>query len=136
MNDRNIYVTSDDRKRLQALLSRPTDAMDRDDVADLVAEVQRAVVVPASEIPPDVITMNSRARLLDLDQRTTLELTVVYPEDADFAAGRISVVAPIGAAMLGYRVGDEIEWVVPSGPRRLRVEAILYQPEAAGDFSR
>lgn len=136
MSDRNIYVTSDDRKRLQALLSRPTDAMDRDDVSDLVAEVQRAVVVPASEIPPDVITMNSRARLLDLDQLTTLEFTVVYPEDADFAAGRISVVAPIGAAMLGYRVGDEIEWVVPSGPRRLRVEAILYQPEAAGDFSR
>lgn len=136
MSDRNIYVTSDDRKRLQALLSRPTEAMDRDDVSDLVAEVQRAVVMPASEIPPDVITMNTRARLLDLDQRTTLDYTVVYPEDADFAAGRISVVAPIGAAMLGYRVGDEIEWVVPSGPRRLRVEAILYQPEAAGDFSR
>mgnify|MGYP002737531426 FL=1 len=136
MSDRNIYVTSDDRKRLQALLSRPTDTMDRDDVSDLVAEVQRAVVVPASEIPPDVITMNSRARLLDLDQLTTLDYTVVYPENADFAAGRISVVAPIGAAMLGYRVGDEIEWVVPSGPRRLRVEAILYQPEAAGDFSR
>ncbi|MDX9736182.1 MAG: nucleoside diphosphate kinase regulator [Thermoanaerobaculia bacterium] len=136
MSDRNIYVTSDDRKRLQALLSRPTDTMDRDDVSGLVAEVQRAVVVPASEIPPDVITMNSRARLLDLDQLTTLDYTVVFPEDADFAAGRISVVAPIGAAMLGYRVGDEIEWVVPSGPRRLRVEAILYQPEAAGDFSR
>lgn len=136
MTNRNIYVTSEDRKRLQALLSRPTDTMDRDDVSGLVAEVQRAVVVPASEIPPDVITMNSRARLLDLDQLTTLDYTVVFPEDADFAAGRISVVAPIGAAMLGYRVGDEIEWVVPSGPRRLRVEAILYQPEAAGDFSR
>ncbi len=136
MTDRNIYVTSEDRKRLQALLSRPTDTLDRDDVSDLVAEVQRAVVMPASEIPPDVITLNSRARLLDLDQLATLELTVVYPEDADFAAGRISVVAPIGAAMLGYRVGDEIEWVVPSGPRRLRVEAILYQPEAAGDSSR
>ena len=136
MSERNIYVTSDDRKRLQALLSRPTEAMDRDDVSGLVSEVQRAVVVPASEIPPDVITMNTRARLLDLDQRTTLDYTVVYPEDADFATGRISVVAPIGAAMLGYRVGDEIEWVVPSGPRRLRVEAILYQPEAAGDFSR
>ena len=136
MSERSIYVTSDDRKRLQALLSRPTEAMDRDDVSGLVSEVQRAVVVPASEIPPDVITMNTRARLLDLDQRTTLDYTVVYPEDADFAAGRISVVAPIGAAMLGYRVGDEIEWVVPSGPRRLRVEAILYQPEAAGDFSR
>ena len=136
MSERKIHVTSDDRKRLQALLSRPTEAMDRDDVSGLVGEVQRAVVVPASEVPPDVITMNTRARLLDLDQRTTLDYTVVYPEDADFAAGRISVVAPIGAAMLGYRVGDEIEWVVPSGPRRLRVEAILYQPEAAGDYSR
>lgn len=136
MSERKIHVTSDDRKRLQALLSRPTEAMDRDDVSVLVSEVQRAVVVPASEIPPDVITMNTRARLLDLDQRTTLDYTVVYPEDADFAAGRISVVAPIGAAMLGYRVGDEIEWVVPSGTRRLRVEAILYQPEAAGDYSR
>jgi regulator of nucleoside diphosphate kinase len=136
MSERNIYVTSDDRKRLQALLSRPTEAMDRDDVSGLVGEVQRAVVVPVSEIPPDVITMNTRARLLDLDQRRTLDYTVVYPEDADFAAGRISVVAPIGAAMLGYRVGDEIEWVVPSGPRRLRVEAILYQPESAGDLSR
>lgn len=135
MSERNIYVTSVDRKRLEALLSRPTEAMDRNDVSAVVEEVQRAIVVPASEIPPDVITMNTRARLLDLDRQTTLEYTVVYPQEADFAAGRISVVAPIGAAMLGYRVGDEIEWAVPSGLRRLRVEAILYQPEAAGDLT-
>ncbi|QQR74101.1 MAG: nucleoside diphosphate kinase regulator [Holophagales bacterium] len=136
MSERNIFLTAEDRKRLIALLDRPTADWDRDDVRDLVAEIQRASVVPAAEIPPDVITMNSRARLLDLDRGTTLEYALVYPQDADFADGRISVFAPIGAAMLGYRVGDEIEWTVPGGLRRLRVEAVLYQPEAAGDFSR
>lgn len=101
---------------------------------DLVRPIQRASVVPAAEIPPVVITMNSRARLLDLDRGMTLEYTLVYPQDANFADGKISVLAPIGAAMLGSRVGDVIEWTVPGGPRRLR--AVLYQPEAAGASSR
>ena len=136
MSERSIFLTAEDRKRLVALLERPIAAWDRDDVRELVVEIQRASVVPAAEIPAEVITMNSRARLLDLDQGTTLEYTLVYPQDADFAEGKISVLAPIGAAMLGYRVGDEIDWIVPAGLRRLRVEAVLYQPEAAGDFSR
>lgn len=84
-------------------------------------------------IPGDVITMNSRVRLLDLHDGSVLEYTLVYPGDADYAAGKISVVAPIGAAMIGYKVGDEIEWEVPAGRRRFRIEAVLYQPEAAGD---
>lgn len=136
MSQRNIVLTAEDRKRLVDLIERPTADWDRADVRDLVYEIQRASVVPASEIPPDVITMNSKARLLDLDRDQTLEYTLVYPEEADFADGKISVFAPIGAAMLGYRVGDEIEWAVPAGLRRLRVEEVLYQPEAAGDFSR
>jgi len=135
VSERAIYVTSNDRKRLEDLLHRPIEDRDHDDVRELVVELQRASVVPASEIPSDVVTMNSTARLLDLDQGTTLEYTLVYPEDADFAKGRISVLAPIGAAMLGYRVGDEIEWVVPGGLRRLRVLEIVFQPEAAGNFS-
>jgi regulator of nucleoside diphosphate kinase len=136
LSERNIFVTAEDRKRLEALLQRPTADWDREDVRELVREIQRASVVAAAEIPTDVITMNSKARLLDLDRESTLEYTLVYPQDADFAAGKISVLAPIGAAMLGYRVGDEIEWTVPGGLRRLRVEEVLYQPEAAGDFSR
>jgi len=136
LSERNIFVTAEDRKRLEALLQRPTADWDREDVRELVREIQRASVVAAAEIPADVITMNSKARLLDLDRGSTLEYTLVYPQDADFAAGKISVLAPIGAAMLGYRVGDEIEWTVPGGLRRLRVEEVLYQPEAAGDFSR
>jgi regulator of nucleoside diphosphate kinase len=96
-------------------------------------ELSRAVIVPAAEIPGDVITMNSRVRLLDLQDGSALEYTLVYPGDANFGEGKISVLAPIGAAMIGYKVGDEIEWEVPAGRRNLRVDAVLYQPEAAGD---
>jgi regulator of nucleoside diphosphate kinase len=60
--------------------------------------------------------------------------TLVFPEQADYEVRRISVLAPIGTAMLGQREGDEFEWVVPDGPVRLRVEKVIYQPEAAGHF--
>jgi regulator of nucleoside diphosphate kinase len=132
MTDRVIYITSKDRERLQAI-GRMTEAKDRGDLADLVDELNRAIVVPAEEIPADVITMNSRVRLLDLDKGSAVEYTLVYPPEADAAKGKISIVAPIGAAMIGYREGDEIEWEVPGGRRRFKVEAVLYQPEAAGD---
>ena len=132
MPERAIYLTSQDRDRLQALAQR-TEDRDRGDLAGLMYELSRAVIVPAAEIPGDVITMNSRVRLLDLQDGSVLEYTLVYPGDANFAEGKISVLAPIGAAMIGYRVGDEIEWEVPAGRRNLRVEAVLYQPEAAGD---
>ena len=127
MADRNIYVTTQDRLRLKGLMAQSTEAKDRGDLAGLLDELSRAVVVPADQIPADVITMRSRVRLVDL------EYTLVYPSEADFSAGKISIVAPVGAAMIGYREGDEIEWDVPGGRRRFRVDAILYQPEAAGD---
>ncbi len=136
MSERNIFVTAEDRKRLIGMMQVSATPRDREDMGELLSEIHRATVVPASDIPPDVITMNSQARLLDLDQGTTLEYTLVYPHDADFAKGRISVLAPIGAAMLGYRVGDEIEWTVPGGVRHLRVESVAYQPEASGHYTR
>lgn len=132
MTERAIYLTTQDRDRLQTMAQMIGDK-DRRDLAGLLYELSRAVIVPAAEIPSDVITMNSRVRLLDLQDGSTLEYTLVYPSDANFSEGKISVVAPIGAAMIGYRVGDKIEWEVPAGRRQLRVEAILYQPEAAGD---
>jgi regulator of nucleoside diphosphate kinase len=92
MTDRVIYITSRDRERLETIISQMTEAKDRDDLADLVDELNRAIVVPAEEIPSDVITMNSRVRLLDLGKRTAAEYTL-----------------------------------------RFKVEAVLYQPEAAGD---
>ena len=85
-------------------------------------------------MPHDVVTMNSRVQLVDLDTGEAMTYTLVFPDDADLRQGKISVLAPIGTAMLGYRVGDTFEWRVPAGLRRLKIEAILYQPEAAGDY--
>jgi regulator of nucleoside diphosphate kinase len=79
--------------------------------------------------------MNSRVRLRDLDSGEQMEVSLVYPSASDAAAKKISILAPIGTAILGYRKGDVVEWEVPAGMRRLEVEDVLYQPEASGDFS-
>lgn len=86
------------------------------------------------EIPPDVITMNSKVCLEDTESKEEETYTLVFPEDADVQQGKISVLAPIGTAMLGYQVGDIFEWEVPAGMRKLRVKSILFQPEASGNF--
>ena len=103
----------------------------RAEVAALQHELERATIVGPGDVPPDVITMNSRAELLDLETGERMEFTLVYPAEADIEAGKISVLAPLGAAMLGYRVGDQFEWIVPYGRRRLKVIAVRFQPEAA-----
>jgi regulator of nucleoside diphosphate kinase len=97
-------------------------------------ELDRAEVVDSKDIPMDVITMRSKVRLRDLDTHKEMIFSLVFPNEADVDEGRISVLAPVGTAMIGYRVGDVIEWDVPSGPRRLKVEEVLYQPEASGDY--
>ena len=80
--------------------------------------------------------MNSVVRLRDLDSGETEEYELVYPADADVSLNRISILAPIGTAILGYRLGDVIEWPVPAGLRRFRVDEVLYQPERAGALHR
>jgi regulator of nucleoside diphosphate kinase len=101
----------------------------------LEEEIERAVLVAPEEVPPDVITMNSRFELLDVDTGERRTLSVVFPEVASPAKGKISILAPMGMAVLGARQGQVLEWEMPGGPRRLRVERILYQPEAAGQFN-
>jgi regulator of nucleoside diphosphate kinase len=135
---RPIHITSQDKERLEDLLAdvAVSDPRKRGDLNALRDELQRAVIVDPRAIPNDVITMNSRADLLDLESGETLTWTLVFPAAANVEEGKISVLAPIGAGMLGYRVGDEFEWKVPAGFRRLRVTRVDYQPEAAGDFNR
>ena len=103
----------------------------RAELAALQGELNRAHVVTPEEVPSDVITMNSRAELIDLDTNERMEFTLVFPQEADIEQGRISILAPLGTAMLGYRVGDEFEWAVPHGERRFRVAAVRFQPEAS-----
>ncbi|MFP5505767.1 MAG: GreA/GreB family elongation factor [Gammaproteobacteria bacterium] len=136
MNDRNIYITQRDLDRLDELIAvaRRADTLDLEYLDRLEDALLTKDGVDPRTVPPDVITMNSRARLADPLTGLAQEYTLVFPADADAAAGRISVLAPLGTAMLGATVGQTVEWVSGGNTRKLLVDAILYQPEAAGDF--
>lgn len=136
MNPKNIVITELDRQRLMDLIVEAQSGEYRRSIylEKLRGELDRAEVVLPQQIPGDVITMNSKVMLVDLDSNEAETYTLVYPENADTAEGRISILAPIGTAMLGYRVGDVFEWEVPAGIRKLKVDKILYQPEASGNY--
>lgn len=136
MQKKNIYITENDVKRLQALLeaAKQSQYYGSDELQNLGAELNRAIVVASKDVPRDVVTMNSKVRLLDLETKDEMTYTLVFPEEADFSEGKISVLAPIGTAMLGYRAGDTFSWPVPAGVRRIKILSILYQPEASGDY--
>jgi regulator of nucleoside diphosphate kinase len=134
--DRDIYITEFDLKRLVELVQVGITFKGKDDnhLQRLQEELDRAHVVETTAIPQDVVTMNSRVRLLDVYTGEERLCALVFPSDANIELNKISVLAPIGTAMLGYRVGDMIEWEVPGGLKQLRIAEILYQPEAAGHY--
>ncbi|MDC0723155.1 nucleoside diphosphate kinase regulator [Nannocystis bainbridge] len=126
-----ITISRHDLGRLKRLLASPpvrgTDAAEA-----LDDELERAAVVDSTALPPDVVSMNSRVRLREQHSEREFELTLVYPGDA--GPDRVSVLAPVGSALLGLTVGQAIEWPLPGGRvAELRVLEILYQPEAMGD---
>ena len=131
----SISITRFDKARLMRLL-RSLDAagQTREEIEDLEHELERGTEVESTEVPSDVVTMNSTVRVTDLDAETTHVYTIVFPSGADFEKGRISILSPLGTALLGYRAGDVVTWEMPRGTRRLRIAELLYQPEAAGDF--
>jgi len=125
MRDHPIFVAENDALRLRELLAeRSTAVRDQDHLAGLAAELERALILETGRVPGDVITMHTQVKVLDLASGERRELTLVYPWQANVSAGRISVLAPLGTALLGYRVGDEVEWTMPGGLRRLRIEKV------------
>ncbi len=133
---RQIFITEADKKRLQKLINEAKEFSSGNEgyLRKLEQELNRAQVVTSEKIPRDVMTMNSKVLLKDLETGEKMEYTLVYPADADLMENRISVLAPIGTAILGFREGDVIDWKVPDGLVKLEVEKILYQPESAGDL--
>jgi regulator of nucleoside diphosphate kinase len=130
-----IVLTEDDAVELTRLIQTRS-AFYRHDLEHIEAlahELDRADVVTAATLTPDIVTMRSRVQVRDLETGKMDAYTIVTPMDADIAARRISVLAPMGTALLGYRTGDTVECRMPGGRRQLLVEEILYQPEAAGD---
>ena len=131
-----IVVSSRDMDRLEQLLeSLPENAFPGK--AALQAELDRAEVVDPRKIPPTVVTMNSTLRFGIESSGEEFCMSLVYPKDITGAADRISVLAPVGSALLGLSVGDEIEWPRPGGGTlKVRILEIVYQPERAGEFHR
>lgn len=129
-----IYITETDRDRIRKLIEEELDIGHRmsSSIKTLEREINSATIVPSRQLPRNVISMNSRA-LLCLNGRN-VEVALVYPQDADWAAGKLSVFSPIGTAILGYGEGDRVTWDVPSGTTEIHISKILYQPEAAGDY--
>jgi regulator of nucleoside diphosphate kinase len=128
--EQTLTITDVDLQRLQAVL----DQHDTPASESLATELHRASIVAQRAVPADVVTMNSEVVYEDCDTLAKRAVRVVYPKDADASHGRVSVLAPIGSALLGLRVGQTIAWPVPSGTKRIRVVEIRYQPEACGDF--
>jgi len=100
-------------------------------LAALAGELRRARVVPRSQLPPDVVTMDSTVRLRDLQTGEEETYTLVYPREADIGENKLSVLAPVGTALLGYRVGDVVEWPVPAGVARIRIEDVVARPNGS-----
>lgn len=128
--NRRIYITLTDKNKILKLIDdAELDIKNKDHIRDLNAELSRAEIVDIKKLPPKVITMNTRV-LLSLDGLDE-EVSLVYPDEADVSKNLISVLSPIGTAILGYSEGDMIEWKVPSGVTTIKVKKVLYQPEAA-----
>lgn len=136
MAKRKIVISELDHEQLEDLLAsefataiEPCDYLD-----DLRGELDRAQIVSPEDVPRNVVTMNSTVVLRDMETREKESYTLVFPDSADIAHDRLSVLAPVGTAILGQHVGDVIRWRVPQGLRRLKVEKVVYQPEREGAY--
>ena len=134
MNKKRLILNKRDCVRLRQVINDSHYQGNNQYIKNLEAELSDAMLLEPEKIPPDVITMNTKVSFIETYDAEEFVYTIVYPEDADIEEGKISILAPIGTALLGYRVGDEITWKVPAGIKKFRIEKIIYQPESNGDY--
>ncbi len=133
---RNIIITDNDYVRLGSLIGsiKKTKNEELNNLTVLCEEIARAEKVNPKKIEPDLVTMNSLIEVIDLDNDKVMTIRLVYPKDADFRKGNISILSLLGSALLGYRVGSIIKFDAPLGEKKIRIKNIIYQPEANGVF--
>lgn len=132
-----IKITELDYVRLCNLISSTRDkkSIELKNIEVLGSEIKRARKVDSKKITPEFVTMNSIFEVTDLDTNKLMVLKLVYPNDADFKKGHVSVLSPLGSALLGYKSGDIISFEVPKGVKEIKINKILYQPEANGEYT-
>lgn len=127
MRESPIFIVDTDAAKLRGLLAgrtRANDARDQEHLLRLGAELERAFVMKAGAVPRGVVMLNSEVQVVDQSSGVRRELTVVFPSESDPSAGRVSVLAPLGCALMGQHEGEIVEWEVPGGLRRLRIEKV------------
>ena len=131
-----IIITRNDFSRIQKSIdyAKSMNSIRKNEVENLINELHSAVIVEPHEVPGDVVTMNSSVKIRFPGSNKSMQFQIVYPGDANIRENKISIFSPVATALIGYKAGDEIDWIVPSGLTKIRIEEIVYQPEAAGDF--
>jgi len=127
MSDDVILITEKDLLRIRNILS----FQKSEDFENLELELDRAKIISDDIVPPDLVTMNSKVKFLNIQDNKEMIITIVYPSDANFSEGKVSVLASLGSALIGLRVGQKINWMFPDGKTKtLRILGVIYQPEA------
>jgi regulator of nucleoside diphosphate kinase len=142
--EKGIVLSKRDVTRLRSLMrnAHTLDAADREHRLDLLEELERAFSVEDAELPTNIVAMDATVLVRDLETNVATVYTVVVPSQADLSLGRVSVFAPLGTALLGYSTGDEVQWSMPGGLRRLKIEAVAQakrtpehpRPERSGRY--
>ncbi len=115
--------------------ARQSRSINQTEADKLMSELESARIVEPEDMPPNVVTMNTIVKLSFLNNNKQVQFQIVYPEQANYTQNKISIFSPIATALIGYSVGDEIQWIVPAGITNIRIDDIIYQPEAAGDYT-
>lgn len=131
-----IIISKQDSTRIHNAIrdAKLNNGIKKEDADKLLAELHSAKIVSSEEIPKDVVTMNSIVKIHFQNNKNTVQFQIVYPHLANMKENKISIFSSVGSALIGYRVNDEIDWLVPSGMTKIVIDEIIYQPEAADDF--
>ncbi len=122
-----IQKCIDEAKQLKSITASESEG--------LMKELNSAEILEPEKIPSNVVTMNSIVKISFLNTNKQIQFQIVYPKQANVKEQKISIFSPIATALIGYKVGDEVEWIVPAGLTKIRIDEIIYQPEAAGDYN-
>jgi regulator of nucleoside diphosphate kinase len=132
----NLIISNLDFSRIRerAILCKDRNPVEASDMEKIISGFKNAKIIEPSEIPEDVVTMHSKVLIRDIYHNKTYTLQLVFPEDADRKKNRISIFSTIARALLGKKVGDMVTWKSKTGEMRIKIEYIIYQPEACGDY--
>ena len=133
---KKVTLTKNDYTRIYKAITdaKNSKTINSNEAEKLLSELSKAEIVPSEKIDNDVVTMNSEVKLFFENTQKEQSFKIVYPQDSNLKENKISIFSPIATALIGYKIGDEIEWIVPGGMTKIKIVDLIYQPEVAGDF--